>query len=122
MGPALPPWSMSGAVALAVAVSAGVGAPCGVMGTGGGGRVGGVLLVLCPGSAWGAGARANAEPWVRGHGLCFEFGLRSATAAVAGHLLHVGIHSGRCWLALALLWSGSGWPVGLECGFFLVVE
>ena len=108
-------------------VSVGVGVCGGVIGTGGSGGPGGVLVVLCRGSACGTGARAYADPWVRGHGLCFGVGLGSAGAAVAGHLLDVGRHRGpvggrgRCWLALVLLPSGSGWTVCLGCGFGVVV-
>ena len=51
VGPALPPRSMGGAVALGGGVSMGVGVCGGVMGTGGGGGPGGVLVVLCRGGA-----------------------------------------------------------------------
>ena len=60
------------------------------MGTGGGGGPGGVLVVLCRGSAWGAGAWAYVDPWVCAHGLCFRVWLGSVVAAVVGHLLDVG--------------------------------
>ena len=124
VGPALPALSIGGAVALGGGV--GVGVCCGVMGTGGGGGPGGVLVVLCPGDARGAGACAYADPWVRGHGLHFEVRLGSAGAAVAGHLLDVGKYGGfvggqgRCWLALALLRSSRGRSVGLGCGLSVV--
>ena len=47
---------MGGAVALGGGVSVGVGVCDGVMGTGGSGGPGGVLIVLCRGGAWEAGA------------------------------------------------------------------
>ena len=62
------------------------------------------------------------DPWVRAHGLRLGVGLGSVVAAVVGHLLDVGRHrrlvggQGRCWLALALLWSGRSQPVDLGCG------
>ena len=82
VGPALPPLSLGGAV--------GVGGSGGVVGTGGGGGPGGVLVVLCRGGAWGAGAWADVDPRVRAHGLRLGVGLGFAVAAVAGHLLDVG--------------------------------
>ena len=114
-------------VALGRGVHVGVGACGGVMGTGGSGGPGGVLLVLCRGGAWGVGARAYVDPWVRGHRLCFGVGLGSASAEVAGHLLDLGRYQGlvggrgRCWLALALLRSGRERSVGLGCWFWPVV-
>ena len=61
----------------------------GVVGTGGGGGPGGFRVVLCRGSAWGAGARADVDSRVRAHGLRLGVGLGLALAAVAGHLLYV---------------------------------
>ena len=124
VGPALPPLSRCGALAFGGGV--GVGVCRGVMGTGGGGRPGGLLLGLCLGGARGAGARVYADPWVRAHGLCFGVWLGSAGAVVAGHLLNVRRHRGlvrgrgRSWLALALLRSGLGWSLGLGCGLLVV--
>ena len=88
MGPALPPLSMAGAVALCGGV--GGGGCGGVMGTDGGGGPGGVLVVLPRRAAWGAGAWADVDEWIRAQGLRFGFGFGSAVAAVAGHLLDVG--------------------------------
>ena len=129
VGPALPPRSTGGSVALGVGVGVGVGACGGVMGTGGGGGPGGVLVVLRRGGARGVdGARAYADTWIRGHGLCLAVGLGSMGAAVTGHSLDVGRHRGlvggwgRCWLPLALLRPGrGGWPVGPGCGFWVVL-
>ena len=127
-GPALQPGSMGGSVALGGGLSAGVGASGGVMGSGGRGWPGGVLVVLCRGGAEVVGgAPTYADPWVRGHRLCFGVGLGSARAAVAGHPLDVGRHQGlvggwgHCWLALVLIQSGRGWSVGLWCGLWVVV-
>ena len=120
VGPAAPPLSMGRAMALGGGV--GVGVCGGVMGTGARGGPGGVLIVLCRGRAWGAGARAYVDLWIRKHGLLFGVGLGSVVAAVAGHLLDVHRHRGlvgqrgRCWWAPALLSSGRGWSVGLGCG------
>ena len=87
VGPALPPLSLGGAVALGGGV--GVGGCDGVVGTGGSGGPGGVLVVLCPGGAWGAGAWADVDSRVRAHGLRLRVGLGYSVAAVAGHLLDV---------------------------------
>ena len=118
VGPALPPLSLGAAMALGAGVGAG---GCGgVVGTGGGGRPGGVLLGLWPRGAWGAGAWADMDPRVRAHGLLLGVGLGFAVAALAGHLLDVGWYlglvggQGLCWWALALFLSGQGWSVG--CG------
>ena len=88
VGPALPPLSLGGAVALGGGV--GVGGCFGVVGSGGDGGPGGVLVVLCPWVAWGAGAWADVNPLVRTHGLRLGAGLGFAVAAVAGHLVDVG--------------------------------
>ena len=88
VGPALPPLSLGGAVALGGGV--GVAGCDGVVGTGGGGGPGGFLVVLCRGGAWGVGARADVDSWVRAHGLRIRIGLGLAVAAVPGHLLYVG--------------------------------
>ena len=101
VGPALPPLSLNGAVALGGGV--GVGGCCGVVGTGCGGGPGGVLVVLSRGSAWGAGARADVDPRGRAHRLRLRVGMQFAVAALAGHLLDLGWHRGqvgglgRCW-------------------------
>ena len=127
VGPALTPQSMRGAVAFGGRVSVGVGVCDEVMGTSGSGGPGGVVVVLCRGGSSGAGAQAYADPWVHGHGFRLGLGLGSARAAVEGHLLNVGRHrvlvgwKGRCWIALALLWSGQEWSVGLGCRFSVVV-
>ena len=112
VGPALPPLSMGGDVGLGGGV--GVGVHSGVMGTGGAWGPRGVLVVLCRGSAWGAGAWAYVNPWVRAHGLRFRVGLGFAVVAVVGHLLDVGRQWGGCRGAgtllvgpgNALVWSG----------------
>ena len=88
VGPASPPLSLDGAVALGGGVR--VGGCDGVVGTGGGGGPGGFLVVLCRGGAWGAGARADVDSWVRAHGFRVGVGLGLAVAAVAGHLPYVG--------------------------------
>ena len=111
MGPALPPLALGRAVALGGGV--GVGVCGGVMGTSSGGGPGGVLVVLCPGGAWGAEAWARVHPWVRAHRLHFRGGLGSVVAAVAGHLLDVGRHRGLVggWGRCCGTWRCSG-PVG----------
>ena len=86
VGPALPPLSLGGAVAL----GRGMGGCGGVVGTGGGGRPGGVLVVFCREGARGARAWVDVEPQVRAHGLRLGVGLGFALAVVAGHLLDVG--------------------------------
>ena len=111
-------------MALGGGVSVGVGGCGGVMGTGGGSRPGGLFVVLCRGVAWGAGARAYADPWARGHGLRLGVGLGSARAAVAGHLLDVSRYrelvggQKRCCLVLAFLWLVGGclwaWGAGFD--------
>ena len=83
-----PPLSLGGAVALGGGV--GMGGCDGVVGTGGGGGPWGFLVVLCCGSAWGAGARADLDSRVCAYGLCLGVGLGLAVGAVAGHLLYVG--------------------------------
>ena len=88
MGPALPPQSLGGALALGGGV--GVGWCGGVVQPGGGGGPRWVLIVLCLGGAWGARAWADVDPRVRVHGLRLGVGLGPAVAAVAGHLLDVG--------------------------------
>ena len=88
VGPAPPPLSLGGAVALSGGV--GVGGRDGVVGTGGGGGPGGFLVVLCRGGAWGVGARADVDLRVCAHGLRPGTGLGLAVAAVAGHLLYLG--------------------------------
>ena len=88
VGPLPPSLSLGGAVASGGGV--GVGGCDGVVGTGGGGRPGGFLVVLCRGGAWGAGARADSDSRVRTHGLRFGVGFGLAVAMVAGHLLYVG--------------------------------
>ena len=90
VGPALPPESMGGAVALGVGVGVGVSVCCGVMGTVGGPGPGGVLVVLCRGGAWGAGALAYANPWVPGHRLRFGMGLGSGASARCGQTSGAG--------------------------------
>ena len=119
-GPALPPLSQDGAVALGGEV--GMGGCDGVVGTGGGGGPGGVLVVLCRGGAWGGGAWADVDSQVRAHGLRLGVGFEFVVAAVAGHLLDVGWHRGlvrgwgRCWWTVALFWPCRGWSVGLRWG------
>ena len=88
VGPAPPPLSLGGAAVLGRGV--GVGGCDGVVGTGGGGRPGGFLVVLCRGGARGVGARADVDSRVCAHGLRFGVGLGLAVAAVAGHVLYVG--------------------------------
>ena len=88
VGPAPPPLSLGGAVALGGGV--GVGGCDVVVGTGGGGEPGGFLVVLCRGGARGVGARADVDSRVCAHGLRLGVGLGLAVAAVAGHLLYVG--------------------------------
>ena len=88
VGPAPPPLSLAGAAVLGKGV--GVGGCDGVVGTGGGGRPGGFLVVLFRGGAWGAVARADADSRVCAHGRRLGVGLGLAVAAVAGHLLYVG--------------------------------
>ena len=51
VGPALPPWSFGGSLALGIGM--GVGARCGVAGTGGGSGPGGILVVLRGGGVRG---------------------------------------------------------------------
>ena len=117
VGPALPALSLGGPAVLGGGV--GVGGCDGVVGTGGGGRPGGFLVVLF---RWGFGARADVDPRLCAHGLCLGVGRRLAAAAVAGHALYVGCHRGlvggrgRCWQTLALFWPGQGRFVGLGCG------
>ena len=75
VGRVLPPQSTGGSVALGVGVAVGVGGCGGGMGTGGGG-LGGVLVVMRRGGARGVrGARAHADTWIRGYGLCLGVGL-----------------------------------------------
>ena len=94
----------------------------GVVGTGGGGRPGGFLVVLFRGGAWGVGAHADVDPRVCAYDLCLGVGGGLAAAAVVGHALYVGCHRGlvggwgRCWWTLASFWNGRDWPVGLGCG------
>ena len=88
VGPAPPPLSLAGAVALGGGV--GVRGCNRVVGTGGGGEPGGFLIVLCRGGAWGGGARADVDSRVRAHGFRLGFGSGLAVAAVAEHLLYVG--------------------------------
>ena len=120
VGPALPPLSLGGAAVLGGEV--GVGGCDGVVGTGGGGRPGGFLVVLYRWGARGVGARADVDPRVCAHGLCLGVGSGLAAAAVEGHALYVGCHRGlvggrgRCWRTLASFWPGGGRSVGLGCG------
>ena len=88
VGLAPPPLSLGGAVALGGGV--GMGGCDGVVGTAGGGKPGGFLVVLCRGGAWGAEARADVDSRVRAQGLRLGVGLGFAPAAVAGHLLYAG--------------------------------
>ena len=88
VGPAPPPLSLGGAVALGGGV--GVDGCDGVVETGGGGGPGGFLVVLCCGGAWGARARADVDWRVCTYGLRLGVGLGLTVAAVAGHLLYVG--------------------------------
>ena len=88
LGPAPPPLSLGGAAVLGGGV--GVGGCDGVVETGGGGRPGGFLIVLCRGGARGLGARADVDSRVCAHGLRLGVGLGLAVAAVAGHVLYVG--------------------------------
>ena len=88
VGPALPPLSLGRAAVLGGGV--GVGGRDGVMGTGGGGRPGEFLVVLCRGGARGVGVRADVDPRVCAHGLHLGVGWGLAAAAVAGHALYVG--------------------------------
>ena len=88
VGPAPPPLSSGGAAVLGGGV--GVGWCDGVVGTGGGGRPGGLLVVLWRGGARGVGARADVDSRVCTHGLRLEVGLGLAVAVVAGHVLYVG--------------------------------
>ena len=88
VGPAPPPLSLGGTVALDGGV--GVGGCDVVLGTGGGGEPGGFLVVLCRGGAQGLGARADVDSRVCAHGLRLGVGLGLAVAAVAGHLLYLG--------------------------------
>ena len=82
MGPALTPRSIGGGV--------GLGGCGGVMGTGGRGGPRRFFVVLCRGCAWGAGAWADVDPWVRAHRLRLRVGFGFTVAVVAGHLLDVG--------------------------------
>ena len=88
VGPALPPLSLGGALALGGGV--GVGGCDMVAGTGGGGGPGVFLVVLCRGGARGVGARADVDLRVCAYGLRLGVGLGLTVAAVAGHLLYVG--------------------------------
>ena len=88
VGPAPPPLSLSGAVALGGGV--GVGRCDVVVGSVGGGGPRGFLVVLCRGGARGVGVRAYVDSRVCAHGLRLGVGLGFAVAAVAGHLLYVG--------------------------------
>ena len=88
VGPAPPPLSLGGAVALGGGV--GVGGCDAVVGTGGGGGPGGFLVVLCRGGARGVGARADVDSRVCAYGLRLGVGLGLAVAVVAGRLLYVG--------------------------------
>ena len=88
VGPALPPLSLGGAVALGGELGVANGDV--VVRTAGGGGTGGFLIVLCRGGARGVGARADVDSRVCAHGLCLRVGLGLARAAVAGHLLYVG--------------------------------
>ena len=116
----LPPLSLGGAAVLGGGV--GVGGCDGVVGTGGGGRPGGFLVVLYRGGARGVGARADVDPRVCAHGLRLGVGRGLAAAAVAGHALYVGCYRGlvggrgRCWWTLASFWPGQGRSLGLRCG------
>ena len=87
LGPAPPPLSLGGAVALGR--RAGVGGRVGVVGTCGSGGPGGFLVVLCRGGAWGVGAGADMDSWVRALGLRLGNPFEFAVAAV-GLSLHVG--------------------------------
>ena len=88
VGPAPPPLSLGGAVALGGGV--GVRGCDVVVGTGGGGGPGRFLGVLCCGGAQGLGARADVHSRVCAHSLRRGVGLGLAVAPVAGHLLYVG--------------------------------
>ena len=88
VGPALPPLSLGGAPVLGGAV--GMGGCDWVMATGGGGRPGGFLVVLCCPGAQGVAARADADLRVCAHGLGLGVGYGLALAAVAEHVLYVG--------------------------------
>ena len=109
VGPAPPSLSLGRALALGRGV--GVVGCDGVVRNGGGGGPGKFLIVLCRGCAWKA----------RGAGGCGLAGTRARTRrgggsgafAVCGLTLR---GQRRCWLTLALLWSGWGWSVGLGCG------
>ena len=61
-----------------------------VVGTGGGGKPWGFLVVLCGGGARGVGARADVDSRVYAHGLFVRVGLGLVLAAIVGHLLYVG--------------------------------
>ena len=91
LGPALPPLSLGGAVALGGGV--GVGGCCRVVGTGGVGGPGGFLVVLCRGGAWGAGAWADVDPQVRAHVPRLKVWLGFAVPAVAGQSSGCGLTS-----------------------------
>ena len=114
-------------MALGGSLMVGLGVCGGVMGTGDGGALGGVLVLLCRSGALRAGAQGYADPWERGHRLPFGVGLGSAGAAVAGHLMDAGRDQGLvggqgcCWLALAVIHPGQSRSVGLGCGFRVVV-
>ena len=88
VGLALPPLSLGGAAVLGGGV--GVGGRDGVVGTGGGGRPGGFLVVLYRGGARGVGARTDVDPRVCAHSLRLGVGWGLAAAAMAGHALYVG--------------------------------
>ena len=88
VGPEPPPLSLGGVAALGEGV--GVGRCDVVVGTGGRGRPGGFLEILCRGGARSVGARADVDSRVCAHRLSLKVRLGLAVAAVAGHLLYVG--------------------------------
>ena len=75
---------------MALGGGVGVGGCDGVVGTGGDGGPWGFLVVLCPGEACRAGARADVDSRVCAYGLRLGCELGLAVAAVAGHSVYVG--------------------------------